>query len=361
MKILFDSIKSFYPTLFVLIFFVSCQQRHDSKATVDAFQTLDTTEVSNLLDLNSQVALNFYPDLLYQEQSGAIIIYSKKNPLVLDPNLYIEDHFEHRDYDSIYNKPSLILSQKYKDTTKFHFSSDYSSTDSTALYFENTVVQISNYDLTKEFIPDLNSAEEWSVMANHELFHDYQRSFTEFERIGRELSEIYNMDQILSEMYEDPIYAMLVEQENEILIRLWTDDSADLSTELIRFKNLRDQRKNYTQTKYNIPIFALEDYQVTSEGHARFFESLVKKQLATSVQQNNPYKDYLVSKDLALMRISNNKYWYPLGFNTAMVLEKYLPNYRMYLYKDGKNLNECMDDLFEIVMRFDNSLVISSI
>ena len=334
-------IKSFYPLLFI-----ACQN-HDS------FQTINSDEMVSVLDLKHEVATAFYPDLNYHDNIGSIVVYNHYNPLVIAPNPFILRNFEHRDFDTIANYPSIVLSQKFKDSTQFHFSSDF-STDSTSLAYKHTIVSISSFELTKKFIPDLNGEQDWSVMVLHELFHDYQRSFKDFEHYGRNIMSKYNNQELLHSYFNNERIKAYILKENELLNQIWKEE-LDLIDGLNELAKIRSDRKIYTMDQFEAPIFELENYQVTLEGHARFFECLAKTYLSNS---NGPFKGYNPDNDPNLELILNDNYWYALGYNTSRVLEKFHPAYRMELYQNGKDLNDCLNELNDIVLKFEKSIAL---
>jgi len=334
-------IKSFYPLLFI-----ACQNQ-------DSFQTVNTEEMTDVLDLKREVATAFYPDINYHEKIGSIVVYGQNNPLVIAPNPFILRNFEHRDYDSVLNHPSIVLSKKFKDSTTFHFSSDF-STDSTSLAYMHTIVNISSYELTKKFIPDLKGEQDWSVMVLHELFHDYQRSFKDFELYGRDIMSTYNNKELLNTYFENEQIKAFILEENQLLIQIWKEE-LDLIDGLNQLAKIRSQRRVHTIDKFREPILEIENYQTTLEGHARFFECLAKTYLSNS---KGPFENYSPDNDPNLELILNNNYWYALGYNTSRVLEKFHPAYRMELYQNGKDLNDCLNELNDIVLKFEKSIAL---
>ena len=106
-----------------------------------------------------------------------------------------------------------------------------------------------------------------------------------------------------------------------------------------------------------VDIREVEDYEILIEGHARYFESLCKRHLSefdgdTSMLTTqdlrtvtNLFEDYDIKKDKALYDLYNDRYYYQLGYNISMILEKYLPEYRETIYTQEHNFNRFLEIL----------------
>ena len=100
-----------------------------------------------------------------------------------------------------------------------------------------------------------------------------------------------------------------------------------------------------------------EDYEILTEGHARYFESLCKRYLTSNpdpfaliseqdqVYLTGQFNDYDIYKDKGHYDICNDRYYYQPGFNISMILESYLPGYKDALYISEKNFISFLNQL----------------
>lgn len=251
---------------------------------------------------------------------------------------------------------TILLSNDYLDTTNFHFYTSFSDTDSSTLYFQESVLFFQSFELTRKFIPDIVDLQDWSIMVIHELFHGYQVSVPEHRAHFMNIDIPGGPDAFLGTYHgEVDWFKEGVYQENEILKSIWID-GADLVPGLNRFDSLRTVRINRIHEEYDIDIREAEDYELMIEGNARYFESLCKRYLSTNepntdmldesdqVYLTGMFKGYDIKKDRALSNPSNNHY--PVGYNISMILEKYSPEFRESIYKKEQSIVGFLDELW---------------
>ena len=147
-----------------------------------------------------------------------------------------------------------------------------------------------------------------------------------------------------------------MEKENDLLKAIWID-GADLNHNLQQFDSLRDLRIERIKREYDVDIRAAEDYEITIEGGARYPESLMKRYLAENRPDAsfltdedkksiiNMFEGYDVSKDKALFNIYNSRYYYQIGYNIFMILEKYEHDFISRIYTEEVSLLELLEEL----------------
>ena len=164
-------------------------------------------------------------------------------------------------------------------------------------------------------------------------------------------------DKFLGSYHKDlDWYKESVEKENDLLKAIWID-GADLNRNLEQFDSLRDLRIERIIKEYDVDIRAAEDYEITIEGNARYFESWIKRYLA----ENRPdasfltdedkksitdmFNGYEVLKDKNLFNIYNSRYYYVIGYNISMILEKFEHDFKSRINTDEVSLLELLKEL----------------
>jgi len=194
-------------------------------------------------------------------------------------------------------------------------------------------------------------------MVIHELFHGYQRSVPAHKSYYVNLDIPGGPDKFLGAYHRDLAwYRESVKQENDILKSIWID-GADVAVRLNRYDSLRTARIERIKKEFSVDIREIEDYEIMIEGQARYFESLCKRYLSQHQSNTtmlvkedtslitNMFEEYDVSEDKGLYDIYNDRYYYQLGFNISMVLEKHLPSYKKSIYAQEQNFNSYLQQL----------------
>ncbi|NVJ86638.1 MAG: hypothetical protein HWE15_10060 [Algoriphagus sp.] len=310
-----------------------------------------------MINIKNNVAQESWPDFGNKDFYQPVVYGTKENTFVLNPNDHIRKITDHEEIPA-FDKVSVIkLSEEFTDTTNFSFSVSFSS-DSTALHYNSNVLYCQSFELTKKFLQnDLVDLEDWSIMVMHELFHGYQRSFPEAHEYRKTFDIPGGPDQFLGSYHNDlEWYSESVRKENDLLKAIWID-GADLTQNLTAYDSLRNLRIDKIKKEYGVDIRDAEDFEITIEGNARYFESLVKRYLAKNEPNGealhksdqalitNMFDEYEVSKDKALFNIYNNRYWYPIGYNISMILEKYEVDYKDSLYREEHNIHSFLEEL----------------
>jgi hypothetical protein len=342
--------------ILILISCISCQnrtERIDQKVT-EKYQEDYWRQLAYLVQLKHDVAQRSWKDFSKNDFFQPIVYYTHEGTFVLNPNEHIRNITEYKEMKPFLNAERIALSEKFTDTTNFNFNVSYSDSDSSALYYQENVLFFQSFDLTKKLI-GINDLQDWSIMVIHELFHGYQRSIPEFKAYYTKLDIPGGPDEFLAKYHRDlDWYKKSVHEENELLKSIWIN-RADLYVNLIKYDSLRTSRIEKIKEIYGVDIREVEDYEIMIEGHARYFESLCKRLLAkgdsdTSMlsEEELPFitklfDSYEITKDKGLYDIYNDRYYYQLGYNISMILEKYLPEYRETIYTQEFNFNRYLE------------------
>ena len=311
---------------------------------------------SYLIRLKNDVAREYWHDFAKQDLYSPVLYYTEAGTFVINPNRHILEltsptRVASPDPDwEIYRLP-----EKYTDTLEFQFANSYSDDPGSRHYGENIMI-FSSFDLTRRFIP-VTDIQDWAVMVLHELFHSYQRTIPHFNGYSRNLSIPGGPDSFLGSYHADlSWYREEIYRENELLKDIW-HGVQKRSSGISEYVGLREKRRSRILKEYGVDIAEIEDYEMIIEGHARYFESLAKRYMKdhptdTSMLTvsdrgliSDMYAGYDPVKDKGLSDIYNNRYYYQLGYNLSMILEKYLPGYEETIYNPEINFNSYLEQL----------------
>ncbi|TRZ45640.1 hypothetical protein D3A96_06605 [Robertkochia marina] len=314
-------------------------------------------QLEYLIGLKNHVAKRYYPEFAEKQLFQPIAYYTRKGTYVINPNTHIRNNFDHSEAASFDGTEVIKLSEKFTDTVNFQFHVSYSDTDTTALYYMENVLFFQSFELTQKFIPDIKDLNDWSIMVIHELFHGYQREIPPFKEYYTNLEMPGGPDEFLAKYHQEvPWFKKSIYQENEILKSIWID-GVNPQEGLKVYDSLKTIRINRIAKEFDVSIREAEDYEILMEGHARYFESLCKRFLEkypsdTSMlnDHNRDYftdmfKNYEVTQDKGLYDLYNDRYYYQLGYNITMILEKHLPEYKKTLYTNHHNFNAYLNIL----------------
>ena len=309
-----------------------------------------------LVRLKNDVAKAYWPDFARKDLHSPVLYYSLKGTFVINPNPHILQlanpvPVPSPDADwKIYRLP-----ESYTDTLEFQFANSYSE-DRDELYYRENVMIFSSLELTQRFIP-ITDLQEWAEMVLHELFHSYQRSIPEYREYSISLPIPGGPDAFLGRYHKELMwYRESVGQENQLLKDIW-QGTKNPSEGLREYLDLREIRRERILQEYGVDISAIEDYEIVLEGHARYFQSLAKRYMSdhatdTSMLSEmdrefigNIFAGYEPERDTGLSDIYNHRYYYQLGYNISMILEKYLPGYAETLYQKEFNFNPYLKSL----------------
>lgn len=343
------------PLLFTVL---SCTETTKNKETVSSL--MDKSHFRHLrylLNVKNETAQKYWPDFGKSDFHQPIVYYSKENTYVLNPTEHILNNFDYQEVGKFKEVQVIQLPESFNDTTSLKFNTGVTS-DSTQLHYKQPILFFQSYELTKKFLQDdLKDLEDWSTMVIHELFHGYQWSKPKMLNHARAVSMPGGPDKFLGSYHKDlDWYKESVENENDLLKAIWID-GADLNRNLKQFDSLRDLRIERIQREYDVDIRAAEDYEITIEGNARYFESWIKRYLA----ENRPdasfltdedkksitdmFNGYEILKDKNLFNIYNSRYYYVIGYNISMILEKYEHDFKSRINTDEVSLLELLKEL----------------
>ena len=311
---------------------------------------------SYLIQIKNDVAKEHWSAFSKKDLFQPIVYYTFDGTFSVNPNKHILNIARHDKLKPFKGFSVIKLAETYTDTTNLNFSTAYTDADSSALFYQENVLFFQSFDLTKKLI-GVTDLQDWSIMVIHELFHGYQRKIPQFKNYYTQLEIPGGPDEFLGryhkelEWYRESIY-----KENELLKSIWIND-ADVVDNLKKYDSLRTMRIDRIKGDYGIDIREVEDYEILIEGHARYFESLCKRHLAVSKPStailikedldliSNMYEGYNVKKDKGLYDIYNDRYYYQLGYNISMILEKFLPNYKETIYVGENSFNPYLKEL----------------
>lgn len=353
--------KKSLTTLLLLTLF-SCMDTAKNEALNEHESLIDQSyfrHLNYLITIKNEVAQNHWPDFAENDFYAPAVYFTKKNAFILNPNEHIRKITD-RPQELTFNKvPVIKLPETYTDTTRLRFNNGITS-DSTAFNYMQPVLYFQSYELTKKFIPDLVDVQDWSIMVIHELFHSYEWSIPEMFEYAKTTSRKHmpgGPDKFLGSYHQDlEWYKESVKQENELLKAIWID-GADLIQNLNKYDSMRNQRIERIKREYDVDIRIAEDYEITIEGQARYFESLVKRYLSENDPEapfltqedkeviTNMFNEYDVAKDRNLFNIYNNRYYYVLGYNISMILEKYNVDFKNSIFREEQNIHHYLEEL----------------
>ncbi|WP_224484739.1 hypothetical protein [Robertkochia aurantiaca] len=318
----------------------------------------DFSHLEYLLSIKNEVGKKHWPEFADKNFHQPIVYYTRSGTFVLNPNEHIRSITQHSELPPFQEEVARIrLSASYTDTTSFQFASSYSDEDRTQLHYRENVLLFQSFDLTQKFIPDITDIQDWSIMVIHELFHGYQRAIPEHKAYYVNLEIPGGPDEFLGAYHRDlEWFKESVRLENELLKGIWRENR-NLKEGLKKYDSIRAARIDRIKKEYGIDIRKIEDYEILTEGHARYFESLCKRYLSeqqtdTSILADTDnglitgmFQDYEVAEDKNLYNIYNDRYYYPLGYNIAMILEKHLPEYAETIYRETQSFDSYLDSL----------------
>ena len=342
----------------ILLSVLSCSETTKNKETDKSL--MDKSHFRHLrylLNVKNETAQKYWPDFGTSDFHQPIVYYSKENAYVINPTKHILNNFDYQEVGNINKVRVIQLPDIFNETTSLTFHTGVTN-DSTQLNYMQPILYFQSYELTKKFLQDdLKDLEDWSIMVIHELFHGYQWSKPEMFELARTTSMPGGPDEFLGSYHKDlDWYKESVEKENDLLKAIWID-GANLIQNLKQFDSLRDLRIERIKKEYDVDIRAAEDYEITIEGNARYSESLMKRYLAENRPDAsfltdedkrsiiNMFDGYDVSKDKALFDIYNSRYYYQIGYNISMILEKYELDFISRINTDEVNLLELLEEL----------------
>ena len=124
--------------LLILTGCISCQNRTnkiDQKITENQQEDY-WRQLAYLIQLKNDVAQSSWNDFSKKDFFQPVVYYTHDGTFVLNPNQHIRKIAEYKELKPFLNVERIALSEKFTDTTNFNFSTNYSDSDSTALYYQ---------------------------------------------------------------------------------------------------------------------------------------------------------------------------------------------------------------------------------
>ncbi len=249
----------------------------------------------------------------------------------------------------VFEKKDLqIFKTKLLDSIPFHMetSTTFGATSS-AYNHRSPFMQCSSFEISRQYVPDLNATEQWATLVIHEYFHGFQfkhpAHLTYFEQniavSSDTLRKIYN---------SHPWFKASVDQENKMLLTaLHTADEKQIKILVDSFFVLREQRRRQTKQQLKADIEPIEKSYETMEGTARYVEYSLYHNFATKNPNHNLlksdssyhsyqyFRDYNIEKDQWLYLSEKTNYFYATGFNLVRLLDKLKIAYKTRVFNEG--------------------------
>ena len=309
-----------------------------------------------LLQLKNDIAAASWPDFAREDFTLPVLYYTREGTFAINPNAHILELTNPAPVPSPDPKWRIFrLPDSYTDTVEFQFANSYSD-DPNDLYYQENIMVFSSFELTRRFVP-ISDLQDWAEMVLHELFHSYQRSISGFREYYINLPIPGGPDVFLGGYHKELAwYRESVAHENQILKDVW-QGKMNASEGIRKYLDLREIRRNRILEEYGVDISEIEDYEILSEGHARYFQSLAKRYIRDYPTETSMlsaadlgligdiFAGYDPLSDTGLSDIYNDRYYYQHGYNISMILEQYLPGYTESIYETVFNFNEYLEQL----------------
>jgi hypothetical protein len=246
------------------------------------------------------------------------------------------------------NKDVKIFKTKLLDSVPFHMETSVTlGATSSAYNHRSPFMHCSSFEISRKYVPDLNSTEQWATLVIHEYFHGFQfmhpADLTYFEQhiavSSDTLKNIYNKHRWFRES---------VDKENRLLLNaLDAPNKSRVGVLLDSFFVLRENRRKVARQQLNADIVAIEQCYETREGTARYAEYSLydkfakkypdKKLLETdsSYHSYQYFHHYSMEKDQWLYLSEKTNYFYATGFNMVRLLNKLNIPYKSRLFNEG--------------------------
>lgn len=347
--------------LIFLIAIIVCFSCNTNSRKVDENDVISNEKdywrhLNYLLQIKNETAKQDWKGFASKNFFNPAIYYTPQGTFAIQPNNHILEQSGLEKTRKLENFDFIELPEQYTDTTNFNFYNSYTESDSTALCYQANVLFFQSFGLTNKLI-GVEDLQDWSIMVIHELFHGYQMQIPEFTAYRTQLEMPGGPDAFLAKYHKElEWYRESIDKENELLKVIWIED-ADLVSNLTKYDSIRILRIDRIKNEYGVDIREAEDYEILLEGHARYFESLCKRYISKQTLNasmllgddfgliSGMFKGYEVKKDKNLSNIYNDRYYYQIGYNISMILEKYLPQYKETIYTEENHFNRYIDEL----------------
>ena len=228
---------------------------------------------------------------------------------------------------------SPLYRSKRIDQRNFHMETAVEAVDSAVFYYQNPVAMASSYEESKKTMEDISSLQQWASMIIHEYFHGYQFQHAHMLRYsndsivmrGSELQGLYRTHTWFSES--------VIRENGLLLAALKANYKKERDSVLLKFIELREDRRNRTDSLLKSRFSSQEDFYEKTEGSAKYVElSLLEhlKQFPANTylsKQDTAYKarayqEFKLSDQPWLYDTSSANYFYSTGYNLLKVLDR---------------------------------------
>ncbi len=247
------------------------------------------------------------------------------------------------------NKELKIYKTRVIDAVPFHMENSMTFGKGSSSYnHRSPFMNCSSLEITKKFVPDVNSTEQWATMIIHEYFHGFQ--FRHEAHLNFFEKNIAMSSDTLRQIYKaNDWYKKSVDEENRLLMAAISSADGKQARKCIdSFFVLRNQRRRQAVRELKTDVTLLERSYETMEGTARYVEYSLYAKFAqkkpdrilqesdSSYHSYRYFQDYHIGKDKWLYLSEAAKdYFYSTGFNLVRLLEKLKIDYQSRVFKEG--------------------------
>jgi hypothetical protein len=253
-------------------------------------------------------------------------------------------------------KPNLVYQSRnvkiYKtlqrmDSIPFHMATGIEVDDTASYMYQSPFMKCSSLALTRQYIPDVLSTEQWATMILHEYFHGFQ---FKHEAFLNQTNQVNISGDSLQRIYLHNLwYNDKIETENGLLLKaLASKNDAETIAFVDTFFKIRNERRVAARASLKIDVKPYELVYEEMEGTARYIEyglyhyfTMARpyyplSKTDTAYHSYNYYKDNysLETKDAWMYQSNQTSYFYATGFNMARLLDKLKIPFKSRLFRE---------------------------
>lgn len=326
--------------LITVLFAFSCKQK------ITQQEQLAYERIEYIYFLKNKVNEKIWEGVADKRYDLPLLYYTDTSSFVVNPTDKFLTTF----------KPYLVYQNRnlkiYKtlqrmDSIPFHMATGIEMEDTASYMFQSPFMKCSSLALTRQYIPDVLSTEQWATIILHEYFHGFQFKHEVFlnrtNRInisGDSLQKIYS---------HNAWYSNKVETENGLLLKaIASENDTETIAFIDTFFKIRNERRIAAITSLKIDVKPYELVYEEMEGTARYIEYGLYNYFTiarpyyplnktdTAYHSYNYYKgNYsLETKDAWMYQSNQANYFYATGFNMARLLDKLKIPFKSRLFKE---------------------------
>ena len=314
--------------------------------------------ISYIYNLKSLIDSEVWPGFTDKRFDLPLVYYTDSACYVANPTM---NFIRTQKVQYLFGKGDLTI---YKavllDSIPFHMETSILFGDSSSAYnYMSPFMKCSSFEITKQFVPDVNSTEQWSTMTLHEYFHGFQLKHDAFLNYFQK--NIGISEDSLKRLYKKHSWFKgYVDQENEMLLTaLETTEIASKKKLIDSVRFIRKTRRMRTKKELGIDISVIERIYETMEGTARYVEYSLYQDFArknpderllksdSSYHSYRYFRNYRIENDQWLyLSQKSGAYFYATGFNMVRLFDTLDVDYKARLFNDGSlSLEEILGEI----------------